>query len=260
MADDDWALWERYRQSRDMVARERLLEKNLPLVYFVVDRMALAAGPVGLSTEDLVGAGILGLIDALEKYNHRLGKKFSTYAFFRIRGAVLDEVRALDWVPRSIRQKNRQLEKAFETVARKRTRTPTEEDLAKHLGLSLEEYHDLLTETLVPPVVSLEELLDHPDHRADILPAYHAVLSRNQPDALHAVSVQEWRDLLAELIEKLPEKQRLVLTLYYYEELSMKEIAAVLDVTESRVCQIHSQAITHLRAGMKSLRQDRIRL
>ncbi len=249
----DMELWREYKEQNNLQARETLLKKNVPLVRFTLERMSIPQNCAWLDLNDLMTAGIIGLIDALEKFNPELGGKFSTYAFFRIRGTILDEMRALDWVPRSVRQKNKELEQAYEVLQKKLVRPVREQDVAKYLGRSLQGFHDLLTEIKVPPVVSLDQLMEDPEkkHR-DVIPLDSSSGDKNQGGSLSAVAAKETRELLSHLIESLPEKERLVLTLYYYEELTFKEIAAVVEVTESRICQIHSQAIIHLRAMIKT--------
>jgi len=257
MQEEDRELWLKYKTTGAMDAREELLKRNIPLVRFTIERMTVPQNRSWLDIDDLVTAGIIGLIDALEKFDHKLGGKFSTYAFFRIRGAVLDEMRSMDWVPRSVRQKTRELEHAYELLESKLHRPITDQDLCKQLGLSLKQYHAMLSEINVPPIVSLEELLeDREKKRRDVIAAETNGPSRNYGSAFAELAAKESREILARMIERLPEKERMVLTLYYYEELTMKEIAVILEVTESRVCQIHGQAVTHLRAAMKAQRQD----
>ncbi len=256
MSEDDQVLWRRYKKLGDLTAREQLLKRHVPLVRFTLERMTLARGHAWLDQDDLITAGIIGLMDALEKFVPELGGKFSTYASFRIRGAVLDELRSLDWVPRSVRQKAREVENSYEILAQKLHRQATDAEMGKHLGLKPGQYQELLSEISVPPVVSLEELLeDQEAPRRDVLSSEQTG-SRSFPGVLAEVAAQEMREILSREIESLPERERLVLTLYYYEELTMKEIAAVLEVTESRVCQIHAQAVLRLRAGLKIVRQD----
>jgi RNA polymerase sigma factor for flagellar operon FliA len=214
--------------------------------------MTVPHGRSWLDVDDLITAGIIGLIDALEKFDPGLGRKFSTYAYFRIRGAVLDELRAMDWVPRSVRQKIRELEQVYRILDEKLHRPLTDTDLARQLGVSLKQYHALLDEINVPPIVSLEELLEDKDqNRRDVLATETCGAARHFGSAFSELAAKESREILMHVIDALPEKERLVLTLYYYEELTMKEIAAILEVTESRVCQIHGLAVTHLRGSMQ---------
>ncbi len=247
-------LWKAYKERNNMQARETLLERNVPLVRFIIDRMNIPRNCPGFDFNDIMNAGIIGLIDAVEKFNLEVGGKFSTYAYFRVRGAILDEMRALDWVPRSVRQKTKELEEAYEVLQKKLLRPVTEQDVAKQLGRSLPEFHDLLLEVKVPPVVSLDQLMEDKEkkHR-DIIPQGSPDnAGKNRGGALSEVAAKETRELLGHLIERLPKKERLILTLYYYEELTFKEIAEVVGVTESRICQIHGQAIIHLRAMIKT--------
>lgn len=257
MQAEDRELWLKYKTTGDMDAREELLKRNVPLVRFTIERMTVPQNRSWLDIDDLVTAGIIGLIDALEKFDHEMGGKFSTYAFFRIRGAVLDEMRSMDWVPRSVRQKTRELEHAYEVLEQKLHRPITDQDLARQMGLSLKQYHSMLNEINIPPIISLEELLeDREKKRRDVIAAESSGPARSYGSVFTELAAKESREILAQLIDHLPEKERLVLTLYYYEELTMKEIAAILEVTESRVCQIHGQAVAHLRGAMKAQRQD----
>lgn len=257
MREDERDLWMEYKKNRDMDAREQLLKKNIPLVRFTIERMTVPQNRSWLDIDDLVTAGIIGLIDAMEKFDFEMGGKFSTYAFFRIRGAVIDEMRAMDWVPRSVRQKTRELEHAYQILESKLHRAITDQDLAKQLGISVKQYHIMLNEINIPPIVSLEELVeDREKRRWELVSAETGGLSKNFGSAFSELAAKEMREILGSLIDRLPEKEKMVLTLYYYEELTMKEIAAILEVTESRVCQIHGQAVTHLRAAMKTEQKD----
>jgi RNA polymerase sigma factor FliA len=253
----DSVLWKSYQEEKDMTAREELLKRNVPLVRFTIERMTIPQNRSWLDMDDLMTAGIIGLIDAVEKFNPDLGGKFSTYAFFRIRGAVLDEMRAMDWVPRSVRQKTREMEQAHETLSKKLHRQVTDQDLAKYFKVSQKRFQSMLSDIHIPPMISLDEILeDREKKRRDVIAAENNPLERTLGGAFTELAAKEARDLLGTLIERLPEKERLVLTLYYYEELTLKEIAAILEVTESRVCQIHGQSIIHLRTAMKAERMD----
>lgn len=250
-------LWKTYRGSQDAAAREELLKRHVPLVRFTLERMTLPQNRAWLDADDLVSAGFIGLADAVEKFNPDLGGKFSTYACFRIRGAILDEMRALDWVPRSVRQKSRELEQAYETLARKRHREASDAEVARHMKLSLKQFHALLGDVNVPPVVSLDELLeDKEKKRRDVIASERHPGDRQWGSAFALLAAKEAREVLARLIDGLPERERLVLTLYYYEELTLREIAAIMEVTESRVCQVHGQAIARLRGTLRAERME----
>jgi RNA polymerase sigma factor for flagellar operon FliA len=257
MKDQDRILWEKYRKHGDMDAREELLKANIPLVRFTIDRMTIPQNKSWLDIDDLMTAGIIGLIDAVEKFNPRLGGKFSTYAFFRIRGTILDEMRAMDWVPRSVRQKSREVEHAFETLTQRLHRPITDADMAKYMRLSMRNYQDLLNEINVPPVISLDEMMEDRDKkRRDVIPAEKNLPEKNISTAFTELASKEMREMITRLLDRLQEKERLVLTLYYYEELTLKEIASIMEVTESRVCQIHTHAVAKLRALMRVERHE----
>lgn len=250
-------LWKTYRRNQDPAAREELLKRHVPLVRFTLERMTIPQNSAWLDTDDLISAGFIGLVDAVEKFNPDLGGKFSTYAFFRIRGAILDEMRALDWVPRSVRQKNRELEQAYETLEKKHHREASNAEVARHMKLTLKRFHSMLDDINVPPVVSLDELMeDREKKRRDVIAAEGNPVDRSLGSAFTQLAAKEAREVLARLVEKLPERERLVLTLYYYEELTLREIAAILEVTESRVCQIHGQAIARLRGAIKAEKME----
>jgi RNA polymerase sigma factor for flagellar operon FliA len=228
--------------------RDELIMKYAPLVKNIVGRLA-AKLPIDLADkEDLINVGIMGLMSALEKYDKTRNVQFETYASFRIRGAVLDELRAKDWVPRATRSKDNKVENAMGALQKKLGRAPSKDELAEQLGISLEEYFKLLDEARCVPLISVEDL--PPDYlerysRADILEE----ISEGNP--LNLLVNMETKDKLKNAIDELPEKERLVLSLYYYEELTMKEAGLVMDLTESRVCQLHAQAVLRLRSIVK---------
>ena len=235
----------------DKKTRDELIIKYAPLVKTIVLRMA-AKMPIDVADkEDLINVGIIGLMSALEKYDSQRNVQFETYAHFRIRGAVLDELRQRDWVPRSTRDKDSNLEDAFVNLQRNLGRAPNEAEIAQHLGLSINEYFSLLNEVKRISVVSQEDL--PPDYlekhgSEEVMGA----IDRGNP--LQSLTSQELIKGLKKAIAALPEKERIVLSLYYYEELTMKEIGKVLELTESRVCQIHAQATLRLRAAVKDYR------
>jgi RNA polymerase sigma factor FliA len=235
----------------DKNKREELIMKYAPLVKNIVGRLA-AKLPIDLADkEDLINVGIMGLMSALDKFDKTRNVQFETYASFRIRGAVLDELRAKDWVPRATRSKDNKLENAMRALQKKLGRAPDEDEIAQQLDISLEEYFKLLDEAKCIPLISTEDL--PPDYlerygREDILEE----ISAGNP--LNLLENMEIKEKLKNAINQLPEKERLVLSLYYYEELTMKETGRVMDLTESRVCQLHAQAVLRLRSTVKFTR------
>jgi RNA polymerase sigma factor for flagellar operon FliA len=235
----------------DKKKREELIMQYAPLVKNIVGRLA-AKLPIDLADkEDLVNVGIMGLMAALEKFDKTRNVQFETYASFRIRGAVLDELRAKDWVPRATRSKDNKLENAMGVLRKKLGRAPSEDEIAQQLDMSLEEYFKLLDEAKSISLISTEDL--PPDYlerysREDILEE----ISEGNP--LNLLVNMEVKDKLKNAIDQLPQKERLVLSLYYYEELTMKETGRVMDLTESRVCQLHAQAVIRLRSIVKFIR------
>lgn len=230
-------------------SKDQLLLEHAPLVKRIVTRMA-AKFPPEVELESIYQAGAMGLLDALEKFDESKGAQFSTYAEFRIRGSVLDELRSMDWIPRSVRSSASKIEQAYIELTGKLNRDPTDREIAKHMGSSLSEYHELLGKARPIPVVSLDELkTDHDQESGSILDVLEDTTAQNP---LESLVDHELQSSLADAISKLPEQERLVLSLYYDEELNLKEIGEVLNVTESRVSQIRTKAILKLRAMLKT--------
>ncbi|MBU0742390.1 FliA/WhiG family RNA polymerase sigma factor [bacterium] len=240
-------LWVRLEESRDEAARHELVELYARVVKYVAGRMAIGL-PHYVDHKDLVSAGLLGLIQAVDNYDYRRGNKFETYAIPRIRGAILDELRTQDWFPRSLRRKARQLESAYNRLEARLGRPSTDEELAAELGVSRGELTTMMDEVAVATIVSLDADGSDDDDSStlgDYLP------DTRTPDAETCVSAEEMRSLIASSLGELADKEQLVLVLYYYEELTLKEIGEILDVTESRVCQIHTKAILRLRGKIQ---------
>ncbi len=230
--------------------KEQIILQHAPLIRYIVNRIAIRL-PSHIDLDDLHNTGVIGLMDAIDKYNTDKNCKFKTYAEFRIKGAILDQLRSLDWVPRSIRQKSRRLEQAYTEVEQRLGRSATEQEVAASLGIDLDEFHFLLNQVRGISMVNLDELrssggADQPMH-GDI---FEDVKAENPFTSLKS---REMRQAVAECIGILPEKERLVISLYYYEDLNMKEIGGVLGITESRVCQIHTKAVARLRSKLRSL-------
>jgi RNA polymerase sigma factor for flagellar operon FliA len=229
-------------------SREDILRRHLPLVRRVVQRLA-ARKPPHIELDDLVSWGIVGLLDAITKYDPKKEASFSTYAQFRIRGAVLDHLRSLDWVPRSVRQKASLIEKVAHGLEGTLGRPPTEEEIAADLGMSLDAYQELLTRVGEMTLFSIEDLgFRNGEERFKL----EQRLEDDELDPLGALLTRERVGLVAAAIKHLPEREQLVVTLYYHEELTMKEVGAVLRLTESRVSQLHSQAMLRLKGHLQS--------
>lgn len=231
----------------DKGKRNELIMKYAPLVKNIVGRLAAKLPIDSADKEDLINVGIMGLMSALEKFDKTRNVQFETYASFRIRGAVLDELRSKDWVPRATRSKDNKLENAMAALRKRLGREPGEEEIAAYLGISLEVYFKLLDEARCVSLISTENL--PPDYleryrREDIMDE----ISKGNP--LNSLVSMEAKDNLKKAIDQLPEKERLVLSLYYYEEMTMKEAGRVMDLTESRVCQLHAQAVLRLRSSV----------
>ncbi len=250
--EDLASIWVAFKKDGDPDLRERLILNYAPLVKFVAGRVG-ASLPPSVDHNDLVSYGILGLIDAIEKFELTREVKFETYAIPRIRGAMLDELRALDWVPRSVRAKGRELERAMSKLQASLRRDPTEEELAAELGLDVAELRDRLDSTNAMSIVALEDLLTVSNDEGDRVSLLDSLpdLEVEMPGA--AIEADATRDALRGAIEGLGDRDRKVIVLYYLEGFTLARIGDILGVTESRVSQIHSKAVVALRARMAEL-------
>ena len=228
--------------------KEVALSRYAPLVKYVVDRLALHL-PKSVERDDLISAAIIGLFDALEKYDASKGTKFETYAIWRIRGAILDELRSLDWASRSIRRKARNVEEVARELGQRLGRAATEEEVADALNLSPVELSRLLDEVHGTALLSLSKSVSS-DEDQDFIQLEDIVDDPTHRDALDQIETDEAREVLLETIDGLPEQQRLVVALYYYEEMTLKEIGEALHISESRVSQIHTRAVKTLKARL----------
>jgi RNA polymerase sigma factor for flagellar operon FliA len=247
-------LWTAYREAPSDALRRQLIEQYAPLAKYVVDRLNLQPSG-GLSYEDLISQAIVGLIEAIDRYDPSRGVKFNTYAYYRIRGAVMDMLRELDWVPRSLRSKSTDIINTIARLEGEMGRTPTDDEVAAAMGLTVAAFDELAQEVGGQTIVSLDEAVEHlgGEHTVamgDLLPDPHAMSPEDH------TTYEDLRRALAEAIEQLPENERLVISLYYHDGLTLKEIGKVLGVTESRVCQLHAKAILRLRAMMKTAYPD----
>ena len=240
--------WHEFKSSADADARERLILHYAPLVKYVASRVATGL-PASVDQADLVSYGMFGLIDALQKFEPVRGNKFETYAIPRIRGAIIDELRAMDWVPRSVRFKQREIEKALTDLESMLKRQPTEKELAERLGMSLHELHEVITQISFVSVLALDETVSVGADRGEKVSLVDTLADKGF-DPSTGVESQETRGLLAAAINELSEREKIVVTLYYFEGLTLAEIGDILGVTESRVCQIHTKAVGVLRGQM----------
>jgi RNA polymerase sigma factor, FliA/WhiG family len=245
-------LWRRYKEDGDERARERLVVAYAPLVKFIAGRMA-AGLPSHVEEADLVSYGLVGLINAIERFEPERDIKFETYAVQRIKGSIIDELRSLDWVPRSVRSRARDVGRAYAKLEAKLGRAPTDEEMAKELELGVEEFRDVLLEIANSSVLALDDLwtFADPDGSGDIS-VLDTIEDPKAVDPEAEARAAEIKDRLADAIEALPERERLVIALYYYESLTLREIGEVLGVTESRVSQLHTKAVLGLRSRFQT--------
>jgi RNA polymerase sigma factor for flagellar operon FliA len=247
--DDIQSLWQRYKSAPDSALRERLILTYAPLVKYVAGRLG-AGLPAHVDESDLVSYGLLGLIDAIERYEPDRDVKFETYAIARIRGAIIDELRSLDWVPRSVRARARQIERAIAQLEAQRMRPPTDAEIAEKLGMSEQELDDALLEISRSSIAALDELWSSPTGSGDAVSLVDSLEDPHSAEPGGELEATEVKEMIGEAIAGLPEREKLVITLYYYEELTLREIGDVLGVTESRVSQLHTKAILRLKARL----------
>ncbi|MGH2641161.1 MAG: RNA polymerase sigma factor WhiG [Actinomycetota bacterium] len=247
--DDELAMrWDVFKRTADGDAREKLILHYAPLVKYVASRVASGL-PSSVDQHDLVSYGMFGLIDALEKFEPGRGNKFETYAIPRIKGAIIDELRAMDWVPRSVRFKARELEKAQADLEAMLKRQPTEEELADRLGMNRRELHEMVSQISFVSVLALDEVVSAGSDRGESVTLIDTLADKGI-DPTWGVESQETRGMLAAAINSLSEREKIVVTLYYFEGLTLAEIGEILGVTESRVCQIHTKAVGGLRGQL----------
>jgi RNA polymerase sigma factor for flagellar operon FliA len=242
-------LWAEYKASGGRGARERLILHYSPLVKFVAGRVA-AGLPQSIEQADLVSYGIFGLIDAIDKFDPGRGFKFETYAISRIKGAIIDELRSIDWVPRSVRAKARAIERAYSKLENELRRSPEESEVATELEWTPGELTQTLSQISFTGLVALDDLLAASSGERSGSATVSDTITDGKHDPVEAYEVDEMKHLLADAINRMPDRERLVLTLYYYEGLTLAEIGDLLGVTESRVCQIHTKSILQLRGRL----------
>jgi RNA polymerase sigma factor for flagellar operon FliA len=249
---DETELWRRYRKEANREIRDYLAEKYAPLVKYVAGKVAIGM-PQNVEFDDLVSYGSFGLLDAIEKFDPDRDIKFKTYAMTRIRGAIFDELRSIDWIPRSIRQKARQVEETIAMLENKLGHTVEDEDIAKELGISVDDLQSLLTKISGTSIVSLNDIwyLGDDNDEVSFMETLESPANLN-PDSL--IEREEIKSVIVEAIRLLPDKEKKVIVLYYYEDLTLKEIGEVLEVTESRISQLHTKAIMRLRGKLMRMK------
>jgi RNA polymerase sigma factor FliA len=250
--EDIQALWLRYRRTGDKALRDRLILTYAPLVKYVAGRLGSGL-PAHVDEGDLVSYGLLGLISAIERYDPERDIKFETYAIVRIRGSIIDELRALDWVPRSVRSRAREIERAIAELEAKLGHAPSDEEIAGKIGITVEELDESLTDISRSSIAALDELWST-SGEGDQVSLLDTIEDTSGPKPTDALDETELRETLADAIARLPEREKLVVTLYYYEELTLREIGEVLGVTESRVSQLHTKAVLRLKSRLSGAR------
>jgi len=243
------ALWQDYKATADSGLRDQLILHYSPLVKYVAGRVGVGL-PSNIDQADLVSYGIFGLIDAIEKFDLERAIKFETYAISRIRGAIIDELRSIDWIPRSIRTKARDVERAYSTLEAKLQRSPSEQEVAAELDVPIESLRKIFSQVSFVNVVALDELLHVGGERGDKTTLGDSLADPKADDPVSLFEGEETRYILADSVAALPDREKIVVTLYYYEGLTLNEIGQVLGVTESRACQLHTKAVLQLRAKM----------
>jgi RNA polymerase sigma factor for flagellar operon FliA len=239
-------LWKRYKDNGDTTAKEALIISYVTLVKNIAGRLYNSYN-AHVEYDDLVGYGIIGLLDAIEKYDYKLGNKFETYANIRIRGSIVDQLRSLDWIPRSMRQKYKQLEKATKKLQNIHGMDVRDQDLAKEMNMTLKQLSELMHQVSTFSIISLDEKISENSNIS--------IQEDKKSDTPEAELMgQETKRMLKVMVEKLPEKERRIIELYYYSELTYKEIAQIMGISESRISQLHTKAITKMKTKLDDLR------
>jgi RNA polymerase sigma factor for flagellar operon FliA len=242
-------LWRRYKGTGDDRARERLVVAYSPLVKYVAGRMSSGL-PAHVEEADLISYGLIGLINAIERFDLAREIKFETYAIPRIRGAIIDELRSLDWVPRSVRARAREIERANAKLEAKLQRAPSDEEMSAELGISMEDFQESLIQISNSTIAALDELWSVSDSSGDQVSLLDTLHDPEAPDPEKVLDATDLKDRVADAIARLPEREKLVIALYYYENLTLREIGEVLGVTESRISQLHTKAVLRLRSHL----------
>lgn len=245
-------VWKNYRETKDLKFRDDLLLFYAPLVKYVAGKISIGL-PKSIDISDLISYGIFGLIDAIEKFDIDRKIKFETYAIPRIKGAIYDELRNQDWIPRSIRTRAKQIEKTYVELENRLQRVPSENEVAKELNITLEQMEDVLSQINSFFVIAFEDVVNISNSRDESMQVVNMIKDESQDDPLTSIESEEVRNFLKVAISKLNDKEKSIISLYYYEGLTLKEIGDVLGITESRVSQIHSKLILRLRGYLNEM-------
>lgn len=229
--------------------RDRLVEENMHIVKIIAHQVAMNLPP-HIEVDDLISAGTIGLLEAVDRFDSSKGVRFNTYASIRIRGAIMDELRGMDWMTRSMRDKSNQLEKAYHEIERKTGRPAEAEEVAKYMGIKTDQLYNILSEVSALTVLNLEDLGVNNEDGMDIL---ECIKDPDGKDPMAVAKLNELKKRVAEAVSSLPEKEKLIISLYYYDEMTLKEIGKILGITESRVCQLHSQTMHRLKIRLKKV-------
>jgi RNA polymerase sigma factor FliA len=244
------ALWRKYKEEDDSRSRERLVLAYSPLVKYVAGRMSSGL-PAHVEEADLISYGLLGLISAIERFDLEREIRFETFAVTRIKGSIIDELRSLDWVPRSVRAKAREIERANAKLEHQLHRAPSDSEMAEAMEVTVEEFQESLVRISNSSVVALDELWTVSDSSGDQVSLLDTIKDHTAVDPAQEMDLTDMKDRLADAIARLPEREKLVVALYYYENLTLREIGEVLGVTESRVSQLHTKAVLRLKSRLQ---------
>ncbi len=246
-------LWKKYKKTKDPKIRDKFVRQYAPLVKYVAGKVAIGM-PHNVEFDDLVGFGVFGLFDAIEKFDPEKHVKFKTYAVTRIRGAIFDELRSIDWVPRSVRQKSREIEDTIHHLESSLGRSASDEEIAKEMNMNMDEFQKTMMKVSGTSILSLNDVW-YNDDESDKVTIVDSIESPNSLNPDTIVEKEEMKRVIVEAISELPEKEKKVLVLYYYEDLTLKEIGQVLEVTESRISQLHTKAIMRLRSKLTNIKK-----
>lgn len=250
-------IWDEYQQCRSKEVRDKLILYYAPLVKYVAGKIRSRL-PSNIEIADLISYGILGLIDAIKKFDSKRNIKFENYAISRIKGAIIDELRALDWVPRSLRHKSKEIEKTYSKLEAGLKRMPTDEELANALSINVEDLHNLMFQLSCTYIAGLEDLYTIDINKEDKIPVIDTIVDEHAREPSIILETSELKESLTKAIEQLPDKEKVVVALYYYEGLTLKEVGEILGVTESRVSQLHTKAIFRLKTYLQRLKSQAI--